>query len=230
MSSELWAVAREETVRDAIATCRANPAAGAAIAPDFPATYATFAAHRPAGYWNGYLTWVVVQALAMERWPHLTYSLREAAILIRRFLDDPAEEQTRRGPFGLLRPRPRPVSASVPDVTRMLDLLASLGGAAAEERLARLCPDTDPAWSEEGALYFSDAEREQILTTLPALARVLTEPPHGERFHFWIVRRPGTARPLRDVLRMPQQFLTDLETIFGTARHTQSQVFVLWAP
>jgi hypothetical protein len=230
MSSELWAVARAETVRNAIAACRANPAAGAAIAPDFPETYATFAAQRPAGYWNGYLTWVVVQALATERWPHLPYSLREAAILVRRFLDDPAEEQARRGPFGLLRTRPRPVSASVPEVTAMLDLLASLGGAAAEERLARLCPDTDPAWSEEGALYFSDAEREQILATLPALARVLMEPPHGERFHFWIVRRPGTARPIRDVLRVPQQFLTDLETIFTTARHTQSQVFVLWAP
>jgi hypothetical protein len=112
----------------------------------------------------------------------------------------------------------------------MLELLASLGGAAAEERLARLCPETDPEWSEEGALYFSDTERDQVLATLPALARILTAPPHEERFHFWIVRRPGLARPLRDVLRAPQRFLTDLETIFATARSTQAQVFVLWAP
>src|SRR5690349_20737033 len=98
MSSELWAVARAETVRDAIAQCRADPAASTAIAPDFPATYATFAAQRPSGYWNGYLTWVVVQALATERWPHLSYSLHEAAILVRRFLDDPVEERARRGP------------------------------------------------------------------------------------------------------------------------------------
>src|SRR5438270_576947 len=110
MSSELWAIARAETVRNAIAACRANPASGAAIAPDFPETYATFAAQRPPGYWNGYLTWVVVQALAQERWPHLPYSLREAAILVRRFLDEPAEEQARRGPFGLLRTHPRPLS------------------------------------------------------------------------------------------------------------------------
>jgi hypothetical protein len=230
MSSELWAVARAEQVREMIAACRANPAAGAAIAPDFPATYATVAAQRPPGYWNGYLTWVAVQALATERWPHLPYSPRAAAILVRRFLDDPAEERARRGPFGLFRTHPRPVSASEPEVAAVLDLLASLGGAAAEDRLAALCPDADPTWNEEGALYFSDAERERVLAALPDLARLLTTPPHGERFHFWIVRRPGLARPLRDVLRAPQQFLTDLHTIFTTARDTRSHVFVLWAP
>jgi hypothetical protein len=230
MSSELWAVAKAERVRDAIATCRANPDAGAAIAPDFPETYATFTGQRPPGYWNGYLTWVVVQALATERWPHLPYSIREAAILVRRFLDEPAEEPARRGPFGLPRRRPRPVAQAEPEVTAMLELLASLGGARAEDRLALLCPGTDPAWSEEGALYFSEQERDRVLANLPALTRILTEPPHGERFHFWIVRRPGLSRPVRDVLRNPRQFLADLESVFGTARHTESEVFVLWAP
>lgn len=230
MRSELWAIARAAEVRQAIAQCRANPTTGAAIAPDFPATYATFTAHRAPGYWNGYLTWVVVQALAAERWPQLAYSVREAAILVRRFLDEPPEEPPPGGLRGLLRARPRPLTQSVPEVVAMLDVLTSLGGAAAEERLAHLCPESDPAWSEEGALYFSDAERDQVLQTLPALRRLLIEPPHGPRFHFWIVRRPGLNRPIRDVLRAPEQFVTDLGTIFGHARDTQSQVFVLWAP
>lgn len=230
MRSELWAIARAEAVRQMIAQCRANPAAGAAIAPDFPATYATYAAHNPPGYWNGYLTWVVVQALAAERWPQLAYSVREAALLVRHFLDEPPEGPPPGGLRGLLRARPRPLGDAVPTVTAMLDLLASLGGAAAEERLAQLCPGSDPAWSEEGALYFSDVERERVLAALPALRRLLIEPPHGPRFHFWVVRRPQTHRSLRDALRAPEQFLTDLGAIFGHARDRQSQVFVLWAP
>ncbi|MGI8855194.1 MAG: hypothetical protein ACR2JW_05550 [Thermomicrobiales bacterium] len=230
MTSELWAVARSSRVRDAIAACRADPAACATVAPDFAATYATFANRESPGYWNGYLTWVLVQALAMERYPHLAYSIRNAAGLIRQFLDEPAEEPARRGPFGLLRSHPRPVAASVPDVIALLDLLITLGGEAAEARLALLTPETDPAWSEEGALFFSDAERDAILAALPALRRVLIDPPHGPRFHFWVVRRPGLARATRDILRAPEQFIADLETIFTHARHTDAQVFVLWAP
>ena len=230
MTSELWAVARSASVRDAIAACRADPAACDTISPDFAGTYATFARREAPGYWNGYLTWVLVQALATERYPHLAYSIREAASLIRRFLDEPAEEPARRGPFGMLRSRPRPVAESVPEVCAMLDLLITLGGEAAEARLALLCPDTDPAWSEEGALFFSDTERETILATLPALRRVLIDPPHGPRFHFWVVRRPGLGRAVRDILRAPEQFLADLETIFVHARRTDAQVFVLWAP
>ncbi len=230
MASELWAVAQAALVRDAIAQCRANPASCDAVAPDFAATYATFAQRHAPGYWNGYLTWVLVQALATERYAHLTYSVREAAGLVLQFLDEPAEEPTRRGPFGVLRSRPRPVSQSMPSVIALLRLLITLGGEAAEERLARLSPDADPAWSEEGALYFSDGERDAILAALPALRDALTAPPHGPRFHFWIVRRPGLDRTMRDVLRSPAQFITDLETIFGHAHHTTSQVFVLWAP
>jgi len=230
MTSELWAVAQSTRVRDTIAQCRANPAACESVAPDFAATYATFMSRQAPGYWNGYLTWVLVQALATERYPDLTYSIRNAAGLVRRFLDELAEEPVRRGPFGLLRSHPRPVAASEPDVIALLDLLITLGGEAAEARLALLSPDTDPAWSEEGALFFSDAERTAILAALPALRRVLTDPPHGPRFHFWIVRRPGLARAMRDILRAPEQFVADLETIFTHARSTDAQVFVLWAP
>ncbi len=230
MTSELWAVARSASVRDAIAACRADRAACATVAPDFAAAYATFASREPPGYWNGYLTWVLVQALATERYPHLAYSIRNAAGLIRQFLDEPAEEPARRGPFGLLRSHPRPVAGSVPDVIALLDLLITLGGEAAEARLALLTPETDPAWSEEGALFFSDAERDAILAALPALRRVLIDPPHGPRFHFWVVRRPGLARATRDILRAPAQFIADLETIFTHARRTDAQVFVLWAP
>lgn len=230
MTSELWAVARAALVQDAIAQCRTEPAARAQIAPDFPATYATFADRHPPGYWNGYLTWVVVQALALERYAQMTYSVRGAATLVRQFLDEPAEEPARRGPFGMFRSHPRPVSETMPEVTTLLDLLITLGGAAAEDRLARLSPDADPAWSEEGALYFSDAERTTILAALPALRAALTAPPHGPRFHFWVVRRPGLARTIRDVLRLPEQFITDLEAIFGHARRADAQVFVLWAP
>jgi hypothetical protein len=230
MASELWAVARSAEVRDRIAQCRASPAARDGIAPDFAATYATFAQRNQPGYWNGYLTWVLVQAMASERYAHLAYSVREAAGLVRRFLDEPAEESAPRGPFGLLRSHPRPFRDRVPEIVALLDLLITLGGAAAEERLALLNPDADPAWNEEGALYFSDAERDRILRTLPALRALLTEPPHGPRFHFWIVRQPGLARPMRDLLRAPERFVTDLETIFGHARRTDAQVFVLWAP
>jgi hypothetical protein len=230
MTSELWAVARAASVRDAIAACRADPAARDTIAPDFAATYATFAGRESSGYWNGYLTWVLVQALATERYPHLTYSIRTAAGLIRQFLDEPAEEPTRRGPFGMVRSRPRPVAESVPEVIGVLDLLITLGGEAAESRLALLSPDADPAWSEEGALFFADADRDAVLAGLPALRRVLIDPPHGPRFHFWVVRRPGLARTVRDILRAPEQFIADLETIFTHARRTDAQVFVLWAP
>lgn len=230
MASELWAVARAARVRETIAACRTNPAACGEIAPDFAATYATFGGRNAPGYWNGYLTWVIVQALATERYPDLAYSIREAAGLVRQFLDEPAEEPVRRGPFGVLRSRPRPVAERVPGVVALLDLLITLGGEAAEARLARLTPDADPAWSEEGALFFSDAERDAILAALPALRDVLTEPPHGPRFHFWVVRRPGLARATRDILRAPEQFVADLETIFARARRTDSQVFVLWAP
>jgi hypothetical protein len=230
MASELWAVARSAEVRDCIAQCRANPAACDGIAPDFAATYATFMQNNRPGYWNGYLTWVLVQAMASERYAHLAYSVREAAGLVRRFLDEPAEEPAPRGPFGLLRPRPRPFRDRVPEVAALLDMLITLGGSAAEERLALLNPDTDPAWSEEGALYFSDAERDRVLRTLPALRALLTEPPHGPRFHFWIVRRPGLDRATRDLLGAPARFVTDLETIFGHARRADAQVFVLWAP
>jgi hypothetical protein len=230
MRSELWAVARSARVRDAIAACRADPAAGATVAPDFAATYATFASRQMPGYWNGYLTWVLVQALATQRYPNLAYSIRNAAGLIRQFLDEPAEEPAQRGPFGLLRSRPRPVAESVPEVIALLDLLITLGGAAAEARLALLSPETDPAWSEEGALFFSDSERDAILAALPALRRVLIDPPHGPRFHFWVVRRPGLARAVRDILRAPEQFIADLDTIFTHARRTDAQVFVLWAP
>jgi hypothetical protein len=230
MASELWAVARSAEVRDRIAQCRADPAARDAIAPDFAATYATFAQRHQPGYWNGYLTWVLVQAMASERYAHFAYSVREAAGLVRRFLDEPAEEPAPRGLFGLLRAHPRPYRERVPEIVALLDLLITLGGAAAEERLALLNPDTDPAWHEEGALYFSDTERDRVLQTLPALRTLLTEPPHGPRFHFWIVRRPGLARATRDLLRAPEQFIADLETIFGDARRTDAQVFVLWAP
>ena len=230
MASELWAVARSAEVRNSIAQCRANPAACDSVAPDFAATYATFAQGTQPGYWNGYLTWVLVQAMASERYAHLAYSVREAASLVRRFLDEPAAEPAPRGPFGLLRSHPRPFRDSVPEIVALLDLLITLGGAAAEERLALLNPDADPAWHEEGALYFSDAERDRILRTLPALRALLTEPPHGPRFHFWIVRRPGLARATRDVLRTPEQFVADLEAIFGHARRSDAQVFVLWAP
>ena len=230
MASELWAVAQSAVIRDTIAQCRANPAACESVAPDFAATYATFSGrHRP-GYWNGYLTWVLVQAMATERYAHLAYSVRETAGLVRQFLDEPAEEPAPRGPFGLLRSRPQPFRARVPEIVALLDLLITRGGAAAEERLALFSPDADPAWNEEGALFFSDGERERILMALPALRTLLTEPPHGPRFHFWIVRRPGLARPTRDILRAPEQFVSDLETIFGDARRTDAQVFVLWAP
>ncbi len=230
MTSELWAVASSAQVREAIAACRADSAACDTVVPDFTATYATFGNRQPPGYWNGYLTWVLVQALATQRYPQLAYSIRNAAGLVRQFLDEPAEEPARRGPFGLLRPRPRPAAESVPDVIDLLDLLITLGGEAAEARLALLSPDTDPAWSEEGALFFSDAERDAILAALPALRRVLIDPPHGPRFHFWIVRRPGLARANRDILRAPEQFIMDLETIFAHAQRTNAQVFVLWAP
>jgi hypothetical protein len=230
MASELWAVARASRIQEAIAACRKDPAACGEIAPDFAATYATFGSRNPAGYWNGYLTWVLVQALATERYPDLAYSIRDAAGLVRQFLDEPAEEPVRRGPFGMLRSHPRPVAESVPEVIALLDLLITLGGEAAEKRLALLSPSADPAWSEEGALYFSDAERDAILQALPALNRVLTEPPHGPRFHFWIVRRPGLARAMRDILRAPEQFVADVEAIFTHARRTDAQVFVLWAP
>jgi len=230
MTSELWAVARSARVRDAIVQCRTDLAACDSVAPDFAATYATFTNRHTPGYWNGYLTWVIVQALATERWPEMAYSIRDAAGLIGQFLAEPAEEPARRGPFGVLRSRPRPVAESMPDVMTLLTLLVTLGGAAAEERLATLSPDADPAWSEEGALFFSDAERDTVLRALPALRSALTEPPHGPRFHFWIVRRPGLARATRDVLRAPGRFVTDLETIFGQAQATDAQVFVLWAP
>ncbi len=230
MASELWAVAQAAIVRDTIAQCRTDPDACTGVAPDFAATYATFSERNQPGYWNGYLTWVLVQAMATERYAHLVYSVREAAGLVRQFLDEPAEEPAPRGPFGLLRSRPRPFRESAPDIVMLLDLLITLGGAAAEERLAMLSPNTDPAWIEEGALFFSDAERDRILTALPALRTLLTESPHGPRFHFWIVRRPGLARPTRDILRAPEQFVADLETIFGDARRAAAQVFVLWAP
>lgn len=230
MATELWATAQSARVRETIAACRADPAACDTVAPDFAATYATLAGGRAPGYWNGYLTWALVQALATERYPHLTYSIRAAAGLIRQFLDEPAEEPGRRGPFGLLRPRPRPVAGRVPDVIALLDLLVTLGGAAAEERLALLTPDADPTWSEEGALFFSDAERDAILAALPALRRVLIDLPHGPRFHFWVVRRPGLDRATRDILRAPERFIADLETIFARARRADAQVFVLWAP
>ncbi|GEM_PF-5604390 len=230
MASELWAVARSADIRETIAQCRADPTACDSVVPDFTATYATFTQRHPPGYWNGYLTWVLVQAMATERYAHLTYSMRDAAGLVRQFLDEPAEESVPRGPFGLFRSHPRPFRESVPEVVALLDLLITLGGAAAEERLALLSPDADPAWSEEGALFFSDAECDRVLRALPALHRLLTASPHGPRFHFWIVRRPGLARATRDVLRAPEQFVTDLETIFGHARHTDAQVFVLWAP
>jgi hypothetical protein len=230
MTSELWAVARAARVQEAIAACRKGPAACGEIAPDFAATYATFGSRNPPGYWNGYLTWVLVQALATERYPDLAYSIRNAAGLVRQFLDEPAEEPVRRGPFGMLRSHPRPVAESVPSVIALLDLLITLGGEAAEKRLALLSPDADPAWSEEGALFFSDTERDAVLQALPALHDLLTQPPHGPRFHFWIVRRPGLARATRDILRAPEQFVADLERIFTHARRTDAQVFVLWAP
>lgn len=230
MASELWAVARSAEVRDRIAQCRANPAACGGVAPEFAATYATFMRHNRPGYWNGYLTWVLVQAMASERYAHLAYSVREAAGFVRQFLDEPAEEPAARGPFGLLRPRPRPFRDRVPEVAALLDMLITLGGAAAEERLALLNPDADPAWSEEGALYFSDAERDRVLHMLPVLRTLLIEPPHGPRFHFWIVRRPGLDRAMRDLLGAPERFVADLETIFGHARRADAQVFVLWAP
>ncbi len=230
MTSELWAVARAAHIEQAIATCRTNPATCQTIAPDFPATYASVAAHRPPGYWNGYLTWVLVQALALERYPQIGYSIRDAAALIRRFLAEPVEEVTRSGPFGLFRTRPRPAAKGVPEVAGLLDLLVTLGGEAAEDRLALLSPNSDPTWSEEGALYFSDAERDRVLHTLPALRALLTGEPHGPRFHFWIIRRPGLDRMTRDILRMPAQFVADIETIFGRARAQDAQVFVLWAP
>lgn len=230
MASELWAVARSARVREAIAACRRDPRACDTIAPDFAATYATFAGRQAPGYWNGYLTWFLVQALATERYPHLAYSIRDVAGLIRQFLDEPAEEPVRRGPFGLFRSHPRSVAKRIPDVTALLDLLITVGGEAAERRLALLSPDADPAWSEEGALFFSDAERDAILAALPALRAVLIEPPHGPRFHFWAIRRPAVARATRDILRAPEQFIADLETIFTHARRTDAQVFVLWAP
>src|SRR4051794_3726360 len=107
MASELWVVADERRVRETIAACRRDPAMCEAVGPEFGATYATFAGRRARGYWNGYLPWVVVQALATERYAALAYSIRDAAGLVRQFLAEPAEEVARRGLFGLLRTRPR---------------------------------------------------------------------------------------------------------------------------
>lgn len=230
MTSELWAVARFAQVQHAIAECRANPAARDAIAPDFPATYTGVAAGRPPGYWNGYLTWVLVQRLAIIRYADLPYSIREAAILLGRFLDEPAPQPARRGPRALLPARSHPLRESVPEIAAILGLLATLGGAAAEGRIAALAPDSDLSWSEEGTLFFSDAERDRIARTLSDLRAMLLGPEHGERFHFWIVRQPNLPRAVREALRLPDRFLSDLEAIFTDAQRTDAEVFVLWAP
>ncbi len=230
MASELWAVAHAAQVQQTIAQCRTNAAAVGAIAPDFPYTYQSVASGRLPGYWNGYLTWVLVQTLALARYPNIDYSLREAATVVGRFLDEPVPVAAARGSFALLRGRPRPLRARVPEIAAMLHLIATVGGAAAEARLAVLAPDADPSWSEEGALFFADDEIERVQQTLPAFRALLTDAEHGDRFHFWIVRQPGLPRAVREALRQPDRYLSDLEAIFGTAQRTGAQAFVLWAP
>lgn len=230
MAAELWAVAAVARVETAIAEGRRDAAAREALDAEFAATYAGFAASATPGYWNNYLTWTLVQTLALRRWPEIGYALRDAAILILRFLDEPDEEATRTGPFAFLRPRPPLVGKQVPEARAVVHLLATLGGATAEARAAALSPGADPTYTEEGVLYFSDAERDRVLAALPALRSLLIESPLASRFHFWVVRRPGIPRALRDALTTPTRFLADVEAVFAYARDTDAQVFVLWAP
>lgn len=233
MVVELWAVAAVGQVEQAIAQGRRDAAARDALDPEFAATYASFSGSATPGYWNNYLTWSLVQTLALSRWPEMGYALRDAAALILRFLNEPDEETSRTGPFaflGNLLKRSHPVGHHVPEARGVVQLLATLGGAAAEARAAALSPDSDPTFVEEGVLYFSDAERDRILAALPALRSLLIESPLAPRFHFWVVRRPGLPRALRDALTTPTHFLADVEAVFGYARDTNAQVFVLWAP
>ncbi len=230
MAAELWAVATAAQVEAAIAQGRRDAAAREALDGEFAATYASFSGSAVAGYWNNYLTWTLVQTLALRRWPEMGYALRDAAVLILRFLDEPDEEVARTGPFAFLRGRPRPVGARVPEARTVVHLLATLGGAAAEARAAVLSPGADPTYTEEGVLYFSDTERDRVLAALPALRSLLIESPLASRFHFWVVRQPGISRAIRDALTTPTRFLADVEAVFGYARDANAQVFVLWAP
>lgn len=230
MAAELWAVALAAQVEAAIAQGRRDAAARDALSAEFATTYAGFSGSTTPGYWNNYLTWTLVQTLALRRWPEMSYALRDAAALILRFLHEPDEQTPRTGPFAFLRPRPRPVGGRVPEARAVVRLLATLGGAVAEARAAALSPGADPTYTEEGALYFSDAERDRVLAALPALRSLLIESPFAPRFHFWVVRQPGVARALRDALTTPTHFLADVEAIFGCARDLNAQVFVLRAP
>lgn len=230
MTAELWVVASAEKVRETIARCRGDAAARNALGEDFAQTYASFAGSAVPGYWNRYLTWVVVQTLAVERWPDLSYSIRDAATLVLRFLNEPDEEVSNRPAVKLWRAKPRITRAAVPEVAATMQLLATLGGAVAEARADALTPGVDPKYTEEGALYLDDADSTRILANLAALHTFFIDPPYGPRFHFWVVRQPGLSRAVRDALNVPTRFLSDLEMIFSRARDTQTQVFVLWAP
>lgn len=230
MTAELWVVASAVQVGEAIARGRVDASARHDLGPDFAATYASFSGKNIPGYWNNYLTWMLVQTLALRRWPEMGYSLRDAAALILRFLNEPTEAAPRNGPLAFWRNRPRPIGEAVPQVRATMRLLATLSGAAAEARAAALSPNADPTYTEEGALYFSDDERQAVLASLPALRAFLIEPPHGSRFHFWVVRQPGIPRAVREALVTPTRFLGDVEAVFSYARDAKAHVFVLWAP
>ncbi len=216
-------------MRDTIARCRKDPAARDALGEEFVHAYATFNTGSTTDYWNRYLTWVVVQTLAVERWPDLPYSLRNAAAFVSRFLNQTEKEAGDKGVLVRWR-RSRPMREAVPRVTATMQLLATLGGTAAESRADALSPGVDPTYTEEGALYFDDAECQEVLASLPLLRAFFIDPPYGPQFHFWAVRQPGLSRALRDALTLPNRFLSDIETVFTHARNAQAQVFVLWAP
>lgn len=230
MTVELWTVASAAKVRETVARCREDAAARNALGDDFAQTYASFAGSATPGYWNRYLTWVVVQTLAVERWPDLPYSPREVAALVLRFLNEPDEDVANRSTVKLWRAKPRINREAVPQIAATMQLLATLGGAVAEARADALIPNVDPKYNEEGALYLDDADGARVLANLAVLRTFFIEPPYGPRFHFWIVRQPGISRSVRDALTVPSRFLGDLETIFTRARDAQAQVFVLWAP
>ncbi len=193
-ATEVWVVADVARVRETIARCRQDPAARDALGEEFVHAYATFSTGNTPDYWNRYLTWVVVQTLAVERWPDLPYSLRNAAAVVLRFLNETEEETGDKGVLGRWR-RPRSMRDAVPRVTATMQLLATLGGAAAESRADALSPGVDPTYTEEGALYFDDAECQEVLASLPLLRAFFIDAPYGPQFHFlgrattWVVPR-----------------------------------------
>jgi len=228
-AAELWVIADVARVRDTIARCRQDPAARSVLGEEFMQAYATFSTGNTSDYWNRYLTWVVVQTLAIERWPDLPYSLRNAAAFVLRYLNEAEEDAGSKGVLARWR-RSRPMREAVPQVTATMQLLATLGGAAAESRADALSPGVDPTYTEEGALYFDDAECQEVLASLPLLRAFFIDAPYGPQFHFWAVRQPGLSRTMRDALTLPNRFLGDIETVFTHAQNSHAQVFVLWAP